>query len=58
MPEYTNATKRRPVFFKIPSNWAELTQAEKDAWSLDFLNAAIEAADPEDRPQLDAQPEP
>jgi hypothetical protein len=50
--------KRHPVFMRPPANWNELTQEEKDAWSLDFLKAAVEAADPEDRPQLDAQPEP
>jgi type I site-specific restriction endonuclease len=33
-------------------NWKELTDEEKDALSLQFLDKVIEAADPEDRPKL------
>jgi hypothetical protein len=36
-------------------NWAEMTDEEKDAWSLQFLDAAIAAAAPEDRPKFDGQ---
>jgi hypothetical protein len=50
-----STSRRRPVFFQIPMNWDKLTQEEKDAWSVQFLDAAIAAADPEDRPKFEEQ---
>lgn len=57
MSDEKNAATRHPVFLRPPPNWSELTEEQKHAWALDFLHAAIKAAEPEDRPPLDAQPE-
>jgi hypothetical protein len=37
-------------------NWADMTDEEKDAWSLRFFDAAIAAAVPEDRPKWQEGP--
>jgi hypothetical protein len=58
MSDDAKASKMQPVFLRPPSNWGELTQQQKHEWALQFLDAAIDAADPEDRPKLNAQPEP
>jgi hypothetical protein len=55
MAEDHPTSRRRPVFFQIPMKWEELSQEEKDAWSLQFLDAVIEAAAPEDRPRFEEQ---
>jgi hypothetical protein len=54
-PKITQTSLRKPVFFKIPMNWKELTDEEKDAWSLQLLDKVIGAADPEDRRKLEDQ---
>jgi hypothetical protein len=56
MAEDRPTSRRKPVFFKIPMNWKQLTDEEKDAWSLQFLDAVIAAADPEDRPKWQEGP--
>jgi hypothetical protein len=55
MAEDQPTSPRHPIFFQIPMNWKELTDEEKDAWSLQFLDAAIAAAAPEDRPKFEGQ---
>jgi hypothetical protein len=55
MAEHHPTSRRHPVFFQIPMNWKGLTEEEKDAWALQFLDAAIAAADPEDRPKFEGQ---
>jgi hypothetical protein len=55
MAEDHPTSRRHPVFFQIPMNWEELTQKEKDACALQFLDAAIAAAAPEDRPKFEEQ---
>jgi hypothetical protein len=42
-PKDHPTSRRHPVFFQIPMNWDQMTEEEKDAWALQFLDAVIEA---------------
>jgi hypothetical protein len=55
MAEDQPTSRRHPVFFKVPMNWANLSEEEKDAWASQFLDAVIAAAAPEDRPKFEEQ---
>jgi hypothetical protein len=35
---------RKPIFFRPPSNWEELTDDEQDAWALEVARKMIAAS--------------
>jgi hypothetical protein len=54
--EKGNGADRKRVFGKVPSNWSELTRAQKKAWSLEFLRAAKEAAGKQEQQSPSSSP--